>query len=32
MFGRKVDLNTPAMMGRQLQKVLQEARLLYGRA
>lgn len=32
MFGRKVDLNTPAMMGRQLQKVLREARLLYGHA
>jgi hypothetical protein len=32
MFGRKVDLNTPAMMGRQLQKILHEARLLYGHA
>ncbi len=32
IFGRKVDLNTPSMMGRQLQKVLQEARLLYGHA
>jgi predicted nucleotidyltransferase len=32
MFGRKVDLNTPAMIGRQLPKVLQEARLLYGHA
>jgi hypothetical protein len=32
MFGRRVDLNTPAMMGRQLEKVLHEARLLYGHA
>lgn len=30
LFGRKVDLNTPAMLGRHLEKVLPEARLLYG--
>lgn len=32
LFGRKVDLNTPAMLGRHLEKVLPEARLLYGEA
>ena len=32
LFGRKVDLNTPAMLGRHLEKVLQEARWLYGAA
>ena len=32
LFGRKVDLNTPAMLGRHLEKVLPEARLLYGKA
>ena len=32
LFGRKVDLNTPAMLGRHLAKVLPEARLLYGEA
>lgn len=32
LFGRKVDLNTPAMLGRHLEKVLLEARLLYGKA
>lgn len=32
LFGRKVDLNTPAMLGRHLDKVLPEARLLYGEA
>jgi len=32
LFGCKVDLNTPSMMGRQLHKVLLEARLLYGHA
>lgn len=32
LFGRKVDLNTPAMLGRHLADVLGEARLLYGKA
>jgi len=32
LFGRKVDLNTPAMLGRHLEKILPEARLLYGNA
>jgi uncharacterized protein len=32
LFGRKVDLNTPAMLGRHLEKVLPEAKLLYGKA
>jgi predicted nucleotidyltransferase len=32
LFGRKVDLNTPAMLGRHLEQVLPEARLLYGKA
>ena len=30
LFGRKVDLNTPPMLGRHLGKVLREATLLYG--
>jgi len=30
LFGRKVDLNTPAMLGRYLQGILPEAKLLYG--
>jgi predicted nucleotidyltransferase len=29
IFGRKVDLNTPAMLGRYLQKAEKEARTLY---
>jgi hypothetical protein len=32
LFGQRVDLNTPAMMGRHLSKILSEARLLYGQA
>lgn len=32
LFGRKVDLNTPAMLGRHLEEVLPGARLLYGEA
>ncbi|MGL4400845.1 MAG: nucleotidyltransferase family protein [Luteolibacter sp.] len=32
LFGRKVDLNTPAMLGQHLEQVLPEARLLYGKA
>ncbi len=32
LFGRKVDLNTPAMLGRYLGDVLKEARILYGKA
>ncbi len=32
LFGRKVDLNTPAMLGPHLEKILPEARLLYGEA
>ena len=32
LFGRKVDLNTPAMLGRHLGSILPEARLLYGEA
>lgn len=32
IFGRKVDLNTPAMLGRHLQKVLAEGRVLYASA
>jgi predicted nucleotidyltransferase len=32
LFGQKVDLNTPAMLGRHLTKILPEARLLYGEA
>lgn len=32
LFGQKVDLNTPAMLGRHLVKILPEARLLYGEA
>ena len=32
LFGARVDLNTPAMLGRHLEKVLPEARLLYGKA
>jgi uncharacterized protein len=32
LFGQKVDLNTPAMMGRHLSRILPEARLLYGKA
>lgn len=32
LFGRKVDLNTPAMLGRHLGNILREARLLYGEA
>ena len=32
LFGRKVDLNTPAMLGRHLETVLPEAQLLYGEA
>lgn len=30
LFGRKVDLNTPAMLERHLRNVLPEAQLLYG--
>ena len=29
IFGRKVDLNTPAMLGRYLPKAEKEARTLY---
>ena len=32
LFGRKVDLNTPAMLGRYFKTVQGEARLLYGEA
>ena len=32
LFGRKVDLNTPAMLGPHLEKILPEARFLYGEA
>lgn len=32
LFGRKVDLNTPAMLGRHLTDVIREAQLLYGKA
>lgn len=32
IFGRKVDLNTPAMLGRYLEDVQREAKLLYGEA
>ena len=32
LFGRKVDLNTPAMLGRHLTDVIGEAQLLYGKA
>jgi predicted nucleotidyltransferase len=32
LFGRKVDLNTPAMLGRHLSEVTSEGKLLYGEA
>ena len=32
LFGRRVDLNTPPMLGRQLPEVLKVAKLLYGNA
>ena len=32
LFGRKVDLNTPSMLGQQLPKILKAAKLLYGDA
>jgi uncharacterized protein len=32
LFEQKVDLNTPAMLGRHLSNILPEARLLYGEA
>lgn len=32
LFGRKVDLNTAAMLGRHLPTVREEAELLYGEA
>jgi len=32
LFGRKVDLNTPAMLGCHLRDVIAEAQLLYGKA
>jgi uncharacterized protein len=32
LFGRKVDLNTPAMLGRHLQEITKEAKVLYEQA
>lgn len=32
LFGRKVDLNTPAMLGRHLPEVIKEAKALYDQA
>jgi hypothetical protein len=32
LFDRKVDLNTPAMLGRHLAGILQETKLLYVKA
>jgi len=32
LFGRKVDLNTPAMLGRHLAGISQETKLLYVKA
>jgi predicted nucleotidyltransferase len=32
LFGRKVDLNTPPMLGRHLRKILPEAVVLYDEA
>ncbi len=32
LFGRKVDLNTPAMLGRYLGDVVKDAEILYGEA
>ena len=32
LFGRKVDLNTPAMLGRYYPAVTRQAKLLYGKA
>lgn len=32
LFGRKVDLNTPAMLGRHLSEATSQGRLLYGEA
>lgn len=32
LFGRKVDLNTAAMLGRHLSRVRREGELLYGEA
>ena len=32
LFGHKVDLNTPPMLGRHLEKITKESSLLYGEA
>jgi len=32
LFGRKVDLNTPAMLGRYLAEVSKDAKVLYAKA
>jgi len=32
LFGRKVDLNTPAMLGRYLAGIFSDSKLLYGEA